>query len=317
MYTHILVSSITVPTSPHEPEDKILDGLRVTDKLWEFATQLRQTPAFRGCKFGLVHSGNKINAKVYVYFPNQIYVLGSIGYGDCSVGNHVRMAYYVRAPGIANKKYHYSSKAHHWVLSQSVTKAVVNAKKHLRPYSPAAIAGVTEDAFTTAFNAKRWDYTNAEDRAFVALKEAANSFSGAITQELLHLYNSGYTFTNPNSVPLIKAVAEATAETAEVRGAAHRVSMVFVHQSPIAGVEPSIVVVDGPGEGVTLMNGSRAIRRAFQDKERVGRNTRTYPMSDLPDVVAERVSVLNMVNDDTFVEGVGYKYNESIFYVMA
>jgi len=319
-YAHVAVSEV-VTQQPAGDNRLYLDGVPVKPEVYDFGNKLRTVPAFRGCKFGILRSvplnSDYTFSEVYTYFPNQLYVMGTIGYRDCSVGDKTRTAFFVTARGVDNNKYRWSRKERYMVLTQDVNKAVVNAKKYLRPYTPADIAGVTAEVFTSSVQSASYEYRRKSVSAHNDLRGAVDDAAGVITQELLHLYYSGHTFRTPEAYGLVKSLVEATDELKEVSGKLFHISLVFVHKSPIEGVEPSVVVVGGPPEGVSIVSGSSVISRAFNDKRRVSEATSTYAMSELPEALAGKVSVLNMVENETFVEGVGFKYNESIFYVMA
>jgi len=319
-YKHVEVSAIAIQ-QPAGDNRLYLDGVPVKQEVYDFGNKLRAVPAFRGCKFGIERSAPPSSDyacnKVFVYFPNQLYVMGAIGYSDVSVGEKSRTAFFIMSHMINNQKYHWSRKETNMVLTQDVSKAVVNAKKYLRPYTPADIAGITAETFSDAVRSTSYKYRSGERSAYVALQGAIDDAAGVITQELLHLYYSGHTFQNPDARELVKQLVEATDELKEAGGKRFCISLVFVHKSPIAGVEPSVVVVGGPPEGVSVVSGGDVLAKAFNDKRRVSEATTTYTMSELPEAIAGKVSVLNMVEDQTFVEGVGFKYNESIFYVMA
>ena len=46
-------------------------------------------------------------------------------------------------------------------------------------------------------------------------------------------------------------------------------------------------------------------------------NTSLYELEAVPDDIKGKLALLSMVEPDHFIEGVGYKYSDAIYYVFA
>ena len=322
-YEHVLVSNIKEP----QPEQFFikrgqetypkLDGYPVPKELMELGNALRQTPGYRGCKFGVqdTYDTKYPGKEIYVYFPNQLYTVGTIGHGNYAVGENPLYRYCVSSRSVVNNKYRHGSDAQRWALSKNLDKAVSNARKHLKVYGPHDIVDATLDNFRHNMSNKAYEYNQKTDTAFSALEAAVGNNCGDVYAELVYLVNAGYEFKVAGVKEMIVTAMEAVQEADEARNKKMKLSLIYTLKSPLEGVEPNVCIVDGPTEGISVMGGGYAVSSAFGDWQEISRRSQVCLMSELPTEFTGAVSLLSMVEDNTFVEGVGYRLSSEVFYV--
>jgi hypothetical protein len=318
MYQNMLVSRLVGKASEHYDwtNSKSLDGIPVCTALYDFGMALRGERAFRGVKFGIEHDTGMIRSNVHVYIPGHVYALGIVGYGNYVCGDSERWSYLVSSQHVDNNKYKPLTPARAWSLSTNIDRAIVNARKFLRPYSVTDIALYTSDLATTSFSRVKNDYDMKVFRAFSELSEdMGKQQSSIIFAEMKRMMANGYEFENSKVKDMIQTAITAVSERGASQTALSNVALVFSTPHVVPDMPPNINVVLG-GQ-VALNSQIRSnLHTIFGNSMYVQNNATMYQPSEVPEDIAAKLTVLSMVENDTFIEGVGYKVDERIVYVL-
>lgn len=315
-YIRVLVSDIQIMddrTGIFE-DGCFVDGHNVDSHLYKFATTLRKSPAFRQVKFG--RTLGDYRTVLQVYFPNELYAMGDIGYADYNLGENsdIRMSYKVASRFITNRKYKHRGNATYWALSQNLQRAVSNAKRYLRPYAPHEILQDSARILASHIRTELGELidTVADKRREVCM--GVDTDGGDVLRELITMRRKGV-IENERVGEKIDAYVQAL----DLRKAENKrvfdVFAVFTVKSLRGDV--AYTVAQGPVNGVELGKfSSSTLMEAFQNQEYIRCHTQTYSGEELPPELASRLAVLAMVDDGTYVHGVGLKFRDEIMYVL-
>lgn len=238
---------------------------------------------------------------LYVYRQDCPYVLGWIGYGSFRDGN-LDKEWAVHSRTIVNGKYSKYGDNYHIKLTGKLSVALRNAKKYLRPYSPAELATVdlgnarhqVSEEVDTLYRDARKMYDD--------LMNGSTYFSGTdasrLFTELRHLLTTNHTFVDPTFGTELQKFLEAFDTHKEYQRRDVPMWYVHVYERGDAQVCDVVSVSD--------------IRKMTPD---VGAEWHRYLGDDVPEDIVGKVSVLNILEKYQYVEGVGLKAGEGMFYV--
>jgi len=250
----------------------------------------------RGIQFG------RISQRVYAYYPDELFARGYISYRDIRYIRSVpeKYTYNVSSPYIENNKTDkYNADRFFRMSSINIDTAVRNAVKYLRAYTPTDIVRVTvglaNDARDEVSHEERTDIRQLSSKIC-----GSRAMEKNLRNELMHLYNAGHQFVDPEYG---SAVAEYfTKHAAHTENEKTGVDFTFV----------LVKTVDGRHR-FTCIDINRIRSVAYGGEEKLDANTHvTY---ELPDDVLSKVSVLTVGEDNTFLDGIGYKYCDEVYYV--
>ena len=294
---------------------KFHDTIPVHNGLYEFMEQLRtamptiQFGVFRGAKAADVDISTdedvwanvRVICEMYAYFPDDMYTVGKVGFGDyCTTkakDNIKRTpSYMVSSMAITNTKYDGYRDQYHMIMSKNLSTATTNAKKYLRRYTPVDLVRtvarkVTDDLGMNSYAKKR------------ASEDARSKLSDSTTiKELKNLVTSGYKFLHSEAEEYIKeAIAKydvyEDAKNAVVAGK-------YVTVSTQLGVQMFDVI---PIDNVT---NTEKILASVSPNDSV-----RYRAEDVPEELMGRVAVLSMAQSNNYIEGVGSRLGDTIFWV--
>ena len=244
----------------------------------------------------------------WVYMPDDYYAMGMIGYGDFRTRNKGPRMYTVTARNIDNGKYSAGSIHRHMKTSASRHIAVKNARAHLRRYTPLGLLVATRAAARS-----RADDAAQEARQFLqTLERAAFGFTlhsertPPFLVELKYLLDSGYAFIDQTLAGNLRTYFKGVAELDASKGSAR--DFTFVHVSTYCGA-PRIDLFGASSGGDSVINSHHVTPPDMQ----------TYYGSEIAEHVSEdvmgKIAMLNMLEDNAYVAGVGYKVLEGIYYV--
>ena len=244
------------------------------------------------CKFS--PRGNN-EQSLYVYLPNDLYALGWVGYNDYRIegeGTYKTIAVYSHT--IRNDKYSSHNDQHHMLMSTNPKRAIKNALSHLRPYTPKEL----NDCFAYPVVRKVRD-TNRENQEKVENAQTAVTQHNQLQVELRAVVASGYQFVDADFGSKVAAflneVDEYALQTSEVH-------MFFVR---------AYMLNDQQMFDVTFLENAHNTWDYKVSTEPAER----YTSDTLPEHLSGKLSVLMMCELDEYVDGVGIRMNDGVFYV--
>jgi len=242
------------------------------------------------CKFRkITHSGSAI----HVYLPTDHFTLGRVGWGDWSVDGKPTNSIMVQSPRIRNDKYGSERTQHYMWTSISPKRALSNALGALRPHTPIAVAKY----YATNVASKVWnsDYEGQHKVTKVRGKLVRHD---SLEQELRGIVASGYTFINAEFSDLVTSFIH---EADEYALRQQKIDMVYVRAYMLG--EQQVF------DTVPIANMHKHYN--FDVEESFTR----YTEDTLPEDIRGKLSMLLMVNMDEYVDGVGMRAHDEIFYV--
>jgi|TARA_R110000823_G_scaffold154387_1_gene285227 hypothetical protein len=233
--------------------------------------------------------------------------MGFIGYELPDTGDNGR--YIVNCPSIVNNRYSTYSAGYHEKKSKNLDTAVKAVKARLRDLSPTEIAAVYEYKVTERWRSSATSPRDAARKLRRNLADFTQYGDGGpnkddLLEELRALDGQGYQFINAEFGAQVKtclAAYELSAEKLRERGDC--VTMV--------SVEPSSATGDNLFVTARTENISGADNKGAREWSPKG----TFVEGTLDPDIMGKLAVLNMCDVGHWVDNVGYKATETIFYV--
>lgn len=307
-------------TNPPDPSKVDLDRIKFHDTipihngLYAFMEELRaEIPSIqfgvdRGAKADDVNVSTddmwynlRVICEVHVYFPDDMYTMGRIGFADyCTTrakDNAKRTpSYMVSSMAVTNIKYDGYRDQYHMFMSKSLSTAITNAKKYLRRYTPIDLVKTVSSQLSDDIGSIHYKKKHAADSARHKLSEMG------MIKELKNLVTSGYKFLHSDVEEYIKEAIDKYDEYEQVKN--KKISGKFVTVSNQLGVQMFDII---PVTDVTFIDNIKA--------EAAGSNNLRYRGDEMPEELMGRVAVLSMAQSTNYIEGVGSRLGETIFWV--
>ena len=273
--------------------------------LMNFAHEITQQ--MKGYKTAISDKGSP-NNMMYVYREGDNYIMGIIGYGDFQTSGDGNDRYAVWSPNIKNMKYGYGLQQN-MSLALKQDKAVKNAMKYIRPLT---VEQTMKLSLRNCAHAAQDVVAKIRDNTGEIRRELVNNFLDTSTysaprpnplqQELKHLVESGYQFLDKD---LGDTLHKMFGGLKELEAARQIVDNTFTFVEAV--VSPT----------------GRQVFRVHTDIDAsthysftmLPDNTSVYDQHNLPDELAGKLSVLSMLESEGYVEGVGYRAADNVFYV--
>lgn len=283
-YTHKLVSEALTNTNNEPPIDH---------PAIQFAGEVALALRIK------VHP--KSQNSFWLYRDDCPYVLGWVGYGDFRQGGDGTEMYVVHSRKIDNGKYADYNDQHYMKMSINLDAAVRNAKRYLRIYSPQELANINANEVARGLSEVKSDANDKLREAqskVIDVREYGTDRGSRLLVELRHLLTTNYEFRDPQFSYDLQAYFDAKDEHTRL---SHRsVPMWFVRVYERFGRQAFDVVSIDKAENYSPDFGETA---HFNDET-------------LPTEIMEKLSVLNILSDKQFVDDVGYRAGEGMFYVV-
>ena len=279
------------------------DYLASQRELQEFMAEIRKS--FRGVLF-TPDAGDK--RRVYVHMPNDPYVMGYIGYGDFQTTvKAIQSSYVVSSRHIMNMKYADYNDQYYMAMSINLSTAVRNAKKYLRPLTTKDMA---LDEWTEADMRRK--SKNTKSAMDVKRNNTLSDLLAKNNREKKIEYNPMLEYMRT----LVKVGHEFTDKELESDLLSYFKLEEDANAISSDGVDVDYVrVYEKYGKQVF------DVVPLIRDKARYGRsdlgNILTYDKDKVPEDVMGKVSVLSMVENNHWVDDVGYRVDATMFYVTA
>ena len=263
----------------------------LSDEVITLCTELQRE--MRGLKFA-----NKSSHQVWCYFDNHPLTVGYITYGRLQDSTSDEM-YGVVSHTITNEKYSDYRKEFNTKMTKSLDTAVKLCKKFLRPHTLLDLNNFCKPEMTYGLQKLA---SSARDTATHALRAIGDD---TLWAELKRLYQTNHEFHDPTLRDKLTQLYEADARAAEVRDkykSGNGVRMLFVNIAQTASGQRF--------ECAEIKEPPNSWERNFHEA-----STRVYYDQELPEDTAGALAVLSMLGEKEFVEGVGFKFSDTMYYV--
>ena len=242
----------------------------------------------------------------WIYRDDCPYCLGWVAYGNFRYTGSTDDMYVVYSHNIRNGKYNETAQQYYMKMSTNINTAVRNAKKFLRIMSPQKIAGIrlngAQKAVQGVVSNAREDFIDIRNRIIdveTSLYSARISRDSVLMTELRHLMNSNHKFIDPTFGENLTTFFAKWDELDTLQN--RTVPMWFVRVYERTGQQMFDVV--------TIDNAEDSWKAKMGDVLR-------YTTDDLPEDIMQKLSVLNILEKDDYVDGVGFSAGEGMFYVV-
>jgi len=249
-----------------------------------------------------VYTKTRDNTSAWVCMDNEPMVLGWVGYGDYQTSKSGDPKYVVCARDIENMKYSDYTIQHNMRMATNIDTAIKHAKGHMRKYTTDDIAQVFAKDVKRAVNNIK---DKARDEFNEAVKNAGIKGSGygdgsekKLMVELFNMVHAGHKFVDTEVDTSIRTLMAKTKENDRFGKGVTPVNFLRTYKH-----------YDGMRVDITRIADITGYRH-----EPMHEHKHTYLAQDLPDDFAGKVAVMSMCEDKHFVEGVGYRVNEAMFY---
>jgi hypothetical protein len=316
MYRHWQneVSSIAEYAAVNEPiapevTPYLVGGFPVVKELYEFMQALQAKNG--ALRFGVsrnltsswVASGHThlgtLFLQLLVYREGDVYAMGRIGYHNPNLEGRRSStddsAYIVYSRDIENTKYRTHNAAYRTRASKRLNTAVTLALKHLKTCTPVEIANESKLDYSLKATSRVHDLKSKLGNVKYELSRDSHGLVSMVLGELVAAKDKGYSFDSPKVKEYIDKYAEALDKyTAEGMRA---VSSYNVRLYERVGVVMADVLL-------------------FPDVSNSTPPTlQTIPVADMPEDIAGKLAVLDMLSKDEYVEGVGVNVGKGVYWV--
>ena len=242
------------------------------------------------CKFRNVTASG---SAIHVYLPTDHFVLGRVGWGDWSVDGKPTKSIMVQSPRIRNDKYCSDRTQHYMWTSINPKRALSNALGALRSHTPIAVAKY----YAPNVASKVW-HSDYEGQDKVSKVRGNVIRHGSLEQELRGIVASGYTFINAEFSDLVTSFLH---EADEYAFRQQKVDMLYVRAYMLG--EQQVF------DTVPIINMHKHYEFTVEE------SSLRYTEDTLPDDIRGKLSMLLMVAMKEYVDDVGMRVNEEVFYV--
>jgi len=293
-YKHKLVSKIHQTVGEQLGED-LTGDMYHSQELKNFRIRLQKE--MRG-----VYTKTRDNTSAWVCMDNEPMVLGWVGYGDYQTSKMGDPKYVVCARDIENMKYSDYTIQHNMRMATNIDTAIKHAKGHMRKYTTDDIAQVfAKDVKRAVNNIKdkaRDEFNKAVTNAGIKGSGYGDGSEKKLMVELFNMVHAGHKFVDTEVDTSIRTLMAKTKENDRFGKGVTPVNFLRTYKH-----------YDGMRVDITRIADITGYRH-----EPMHEHKHTYLAQDLPDDFAGKVAVMSMCEDKHFVEGVGYRVNEAMFY---
>lgn len=237
----------------------------------------------------------------WVWREGDSFTLGYIGWIDLTFSGlkEANTKYTCVSKNIVNSKYSNGQDQHHMASSLDIDKAVKNAKKYFRSWSPVEIANISFHTFRREFQKISSDadnkYIEKLNEFVLSLKEKQDVF-----KEMGYLLDSEYKFKFPSVKALIQDIHSRLDDYKETKKRNPIYKFVFVRER---SGEQQACIFEADASNYYL-------------DTNVPDNLMTWtPTSDLDDELVRKISSLAFLKTNGYMDGIGFKAADNCFYV--
>jgi len=299
-----------VPVNELREWDFTLDMQAAAVPLLTFTDGIKKQ--LRGIKFGVVESSRSRTLHLFAYYPDEVFARGKVSYTDCRErrSGGEKLTFNVSAKSIENNKTnHYNGDLYYRMSSTSMKAGVRNAVKHLRAYTPVEVMMTTLEDLVRHRNSVGQN-ENYEIRQLSSYLCDSGVMCAKLRTELLHLHTSGHNFIDPVYGEKLAQYVSASKEQAENSSMGQDYICVQVRTTSTGHEFTCLAVDDHKQLAHDIRYDSRRSEQRLSD---MAANVRVT--TELPDEWLAKVAVLAITDNDTFLDGIGWKYCDEVYYV--
>lgn len=275
-------------------------------KLWQFARSL--STQMRDIKFAY-----KDSQSLFVFMEGEYMCMGWIGYGDyLKYSTPDNYSYVVYSRHIKNRKYDgYQSEQYYMAQSINESTAIKNCKRYLRNYNTVEMADIQlRDVKQGAIKTVREideEARNALDNVFQFAKYRPDNSN--MFKAMRHILNSGIELPDKTfQDELVKAYEKYDNYLVHKT---KRVNMLYIKVYERLG-KRTFDVIDLGGVATGKDEDASLHYHTLKNKDVV-----KYDDDTLSEYIVGKISVLSMVDPETYVDDVGFRSKiENTFYVV-
>lgn len=228
----------------------------------------------------------------WVYNPHDIMPIGIVSY-DHRTKRHMQSSYIVRSNTIQNRRYAIGTDNRNTVASKNMLSAVKLAVQWLIPVTPQAVSNACIASYTRVKGDKRKDYTHQRLKAEgYLLGHPSDRLRSPLIQELTKLMADGHEFSVPGLADSLREY----------------INLCRTEQS--CDVTAPVRVIQVRQNTVTVGIHNNPSAYSYSPIE----DLQHYRPEEVPQHIAERIAVLNMVGTNVYVNGVGVKATEGVYF---
>ena len=237
------------------------------------------------------------------------YAIGWVGYNDLrdsKVGGW-KPTYNVHSWAITNDKYSHGNDNRNTKSSSNIDTAIKNARTYLRRPSPITLAGVRSGVLERGVREEFDKVRKKNNEAAEKVVDIVTSMYGNVRQnnkrlfkELKHLLDMGHEFLDPQFGSDVRAMVHAD----QVMG-----------ESAVEDI-PFYCVMTYESRGKTVFDVVKGTQVNPYHAE-VHEQYNRYTEDMLPEEITRKLAVLQMLDSEDYVDGVGVSVGGGIYYVLA
>ena len=236
--------------------------------------------------------GYENDEKLFVYVEGETYTRGWIGHANFNdTGGEEKFG--VWSKKIVNGKYAPYSLQHHLKTSKLLKNAVKAAKGYLNAITTLDLNGAYFNTVGTAVDNKMYSFKSEVHGKNSALGLRDTDMGTRVQRELINLFNSGHEFHDPDLPPKIAELIEAIGERAD-NVANKFMTLVWKDGNKVRTGEVDLSVV---------WYNSLSEEKVYDTPEM------------LPMEIRNKISILQVADDETYLMDTGMRFGEDIFYV--
>lgn len=244
------------------------------------------------------------NSEVAVYREGDAFAWGWISYGDYTPGENINNRWTVYSHTIDNGKYREGSNQRNMAMTNTLEKAVKLVKKHLRPIPTMLAAKESIFALDNAYVTSCEDISKRLNNSAQAIVGSGKFLPNALENALSSLRMRGITIGDDVFNKTVETYFEA--KDAFIGATQIKGDIYFVHPYMRLGV-PTYDTVR-----ITWDKNTVPSILYFKVSEE---QTNGAPEEHM-DAIKSRVAVLNIMQNDEFIQGVGMKVDANRYFVV-
>jgi len=278
-----------------EYADDVIAGGTLIPEYTKFIGEVQK--AFRGCK--LRSFSKDWSGKLYLYMPDDTFVMGHI-YTIWSDDDELQ--YCVSSHKVRNGKYNSYSNDFRICITKRPDTALKNAKKYLQRLTHSDIVRATShECYDTVHAHKRKEQDSLDTLYRQVFDVGYQDNLPSIVKEMFHLVDVGHSFLDAEwNIKLIAVKAKHKSYLSTVEDSSEDLYCVRVHER--LGTQMF---------EVSKTDSSKVSHFRSTGVDFVG----VLTADDLPEGVLGKLGVMAICENEAYVPQVGYRYDESIFYV--